>query len=449
MTQPAPDILRGTLDLLILKALSWGPAHGYGVARWIEQATNARARRRGGHVVSGASPFGGARLGDGGLGRVGREPAREVLRPLEKRPCPAPRRNRQLATVRRGRLRRAQGAGNAVTLPPCGNGFSAYSARIPRWTCGMNCRSTSRCGSASSSSVVSHQERARELAMRRFGDYDESRRECEAIDERRGRRMARTEYMTELRQDIGYAVRTLRRTPGFTAVAVATLALGIGANSAIFTVVHGVLLESLPFRDAERLHHVRILYPDGTTYLHVSAPDFVSVREENRVFEQVEAYLNGHSHDARQRRTQGNPGRERERWVVADARRARRARPRLPARGEPARPGWRGRPRRRILAARVRERPRGAGPQRGARRRALLDRRRARARRAATGARRCHQAAALRFDLQRDNRDRPAIGISRSDRPGESRHHITAGRRRSAASRRGSANEISQIRTAG
>lgn len=40
MSQGSPDILRGTLDLLILKALSWGPAHGYAVARWIEQATN-------------------------------------------------------------------------------------------------------------------------------------------------------------------------------------------------------------------------------------------------------------------------------------------------------------------------------------------------------------------------------------------------------------------------
>jgi PadR family transcriptional regulator, regulatory protein PadR len=39
MTQPVPEILRGTFDLLILKALSWGPAHGYRVARWIEQAT--------------------------------------------------------------------------------------------------------------------------------------------------------------------------------------------------------------------------------------------------------------------------------------------------------------------------------------------------------------------------------------------------------------------------
>ena len=40
MTQAVPEILRGTLDLLILKALSWGPAHGYGVARWIQLATN-------------------------------------------------------------------------------------------------------------------------------------------------------------------------------------------------------------------------------------------------------------------------------------------------------------------------------------------------------------------------------------------------------------------------
>jgi transcriptional regulator len=40
LPQPTPDILRGTLDLLILKALSWGPAHGYAVARWIESATN-------------------------------------------------------------------------------------------------------------------------------------------------------------------------------------------------------------------------------------------------------------------------------------------------------------------------------------------------------------------------------------------------------------------------
>ena len=138
-------------------------------------------------------------------------------------------------------------------------------------------------------------ERARELALRRFGDYEQSRRECEAIDDRRERHMARMDYLTELRQDIGYALRMLRRSPGFAAVAVATLALGIGANSAIFSVVHGVLLESLPFRDADRLHQLRMVYPDGTRYLSLSAPDFMSARAENRVFEQVEAFVTGTS----------------------------------------------------------------------------------------------------------------------------------------------------------
>ena len=136
-------------------------------------------------------------------------------------------------------------------------------------------------------------ERARELALRRFGDYERSRSECVVINERRGRIMLRKEYLLELRQDIGYALRMLRRTPGFTLVAVATLALGIGANSAIFSVVHGVLLQSLPFRDADRLYRVRMLYPDGTSYTALSPPDFMNVREENRVFEGVEAYTTG------------------------------------------------------------------------------------------------------------------------------------------------------------
>src|SRR5688500_18511173 len=100
-------------------------------------------------------------------------------------------------------------------------------------------------------------ERARELALRRFGDYESSRTECVEIDERRSRRMARMEYFTELRQDLGYALRTLLRTPSFTAVAVASLALGIGATSVIFSVLHGVLISALPYSAADRLHEVR------------------------------------------------------------------------------------------------------------------------------------------------------------------------------------------------
>ncbi len=118
-------------------------------------------------------------------------------------------------------------------------------------------------------------------ALRRFGNV--------TLAQERSREMWKWNSLETLGQDLRYGARMLRKNPGFTAVAVLTLALGIGANTAIFSVVNAVLLRPLPYPQAHRLEQVMRHYSFGDEGA-VSATKFVFWKEHNHVFSSLAAY---------------------------------------------------------------------------------------------------------------------------------------------------------------
>jgi predicted permease len=118
---------------------------------------------------------------------------------------------------------------------------------------------------------------ARTAALRKFGNVLRVKEDT--------RRAWKLTWLEDLAQDVRYAFRMLAKSPGFTAVAVLTLALGIGATTAIFSVVNAVLLQPLPYHNSNRLMLVREKLPKFSPGpVGVSAPDIAVMARENRVF---------------------------------------------------------------------------------------------------------------------------------------------------------------------
>jgi len=131
---------------------------------------------------------------------------------------------------------------------------------------------------------------ARAAAQARFGNPDLVRDECRVIRTDMETDMHRSEIRQELRMDIQYALRMLRRSPLFAAVTIITMALGIGANTAIFSVLNAVLLESLPYRFADRT--VMIWNNNSLSRValsSVSPPEYFDMKEGLRKFDAVGA----------------------------------------------------------------------------------------------------------------------------------------------------------------
>jgi predicted permease len=135
---------------------------------------------------------------------------------------------------------------------------------------------------------------ARREAIREFGDVEYTKRYCLAEDVMSTRDERRMDLIADLRQDIAHSWRTFRRSPGFVAVALVTLALGIGANTAIFSVVNGLLLRDLPFGDPDRLVRVWGAHKDsGADRSQLSAGDLIDLRTRQRSFTTLGAFAWG------------------------------------------------------------------------------------------------------------------------------------------------------------
>ena len=128
-------------------------------------------------------------------------------------------------------------------------------------------------------------EQARYTAQRAMEGLEQRKEEC--------REVRRVNTLEHLIQDIRYGIRMLAKTPSFTTVAVATIALGIGASTAIFSVVNAVLLEPLPYPNPDRIVQLMLFSPawaPGKTWNGASVPAFVIWHEQKQVFQEVAAY---------------------------------------------------------------------------------------------------------------------------------------------------------------
>jgi predicted permease len=132
---------------------------------------------------------------------------------------------------------------------------------------------------------------AREEAARLFGNLASHQQQCVTIDQDRITAMRKSDAFDAFRHDLAFAFRAFRRRPLFTLAAVAILALGIGANTAVFSIVQGVLLKGLPFEDPARL--VMFQNADSRGTFGVSQLERARFRQETSVFSRVGTWFFG------------------------------------------------------------------------------------------------------------------------------------------------------------
>src|ERR1043166_6421024 len=233
------------------------------------------------------------------VGRVRQQSPREILPAHQRRTDALPRRVVRVAPARGGDRRHAGAKilGVAVNVGP---GWRRLF-RLPR----DNARAAAR---EIDDEIAFHlamreeklrrlgaaPDEARDESRTRFGDQQLVRDECVSIDQQHAREVRLMEWIDSVLADLRYAVRTLRRRPAFTLVATLTLAVGIGATTAMFTLVNGILLRPLPYPHADRIVQLYQAYPEkGLDPWGISQKNIAMSRARSSDFESCPAYRGG------------------------------------------------------------------------------------------------------------------------------------------------------------
>lgn len=130
---------------------------------------------------------------------------------------------------------------------------------------------------------------ARAAAQKDFGDRTGVESECREIESRRRAAHRRSRRIEELAQDVRLGARVLRKSPGFAIAAVLTIALGIGANSAVFSIINSIILRPLPYEEPSRLVRMSEQHESGGAS-NMPWPNFIDVRDQVAAFDAVASY---------------------------------------------------------------------------------------------------------------------------------------------------------------